>query len=227
MSTQHPQLWAALAAPFDPKEVKVRTQAGRQLSYVTARTVMNRLDAVLGPENWWNRYRPAGGASVLCALTVRLPDGSTVTKCDAGGFAGMADAGDDDKSGHSDALKRAAVLFGVGRYLYRDGVPTYAPPAGAEARVCKAPPAELAAEVLEAEVEDGTDGIPAEWGQDSPIGKDFYRWLAAEDRGRAGLMKAIQAEGRTRRWPVRIVSWDRPTVAAALAFAWDILCSVP
>jgi putative DNA primase/helicase len=46
-----------------------------------------------------------------------------VTKCDAGGYAGMADSGDDDKSGYSDAFKRAAVKFGVARYLYRDGVP--------------------------------------------------------------------------------------------------------
>ena len=37
----------------------------------------------------------------------------------------MADQGDDDKSGFSDAFKRAAVKFGVARYLYRDGVPGF------------------------------------------------------------------------------------------------------
>jgi hypothetical protein len=46
--TQHPDLFAALAAPFETEEVKVRSQTGRQLHYVTARTVMNRLDNVLG-----------------------------------------------------------------------------------------------------------------------------------------------------------------------------------
>src|SRR5206468_2281753 len=66
----------------------------------------------------------------LCRLTIRLPDGSELTKCDAGGYAGMADSGDDDKSGYSDAFKRAAVKFGVARYLYRDGVPTFARSAG-------------------------------------------------------------------------------------------------
>jgi hypothetical protein len=35
----------------------------------------------------------------------------------------MSDEGDDDKSGFSDAFKRAGVKFGIGRYLYRDGVP--------------------------------------------------------------------------------------------------------
>src|SRR5436305_3898406 len=123
--TQYPDLFAALAAPFESHEVKVRpAQGGRQLHYITARTAMNRLDSVLGPENWWDEYVP-GENSVLCRLTVRLPDGSTLTKADAGGYAGMPDSGDDDKSGYSDAFKRAAVKFGVGRYLYRDGVPSF------------------------------------------------------------------------------------------------------
>src|SRR5436305_14482685 len=122
--TQFPDLFAALAAPFEPQEVRVRSQAGRQLHYITARTAMNRLDDVLGPENWWDDYTP-GENSVLCRLTVRLPDGQVITKADAGGYAGMPDSGDDDKSGFSDAFKRAASKFGVARYLYRDGVPSY------------------------------------------------------------------------------------------------------
>jgi hypothetical protein len=126
--TSFPDLFAALSAPFDPTELKTRSApGGKQLTYITARTAMNRLDNVLGPENWWDTYTPHEN-SVLCALTVRLPDGSTLTKCDAGGYAGMADSGDDDKSGYSDAFKRAAVKFGVSRYLYRDGTPTFAAP---------------------------------------------------------------------------------------------------
>jgi len=56
--TQHPDLFAALAAPFESSEVKVRSQSGRQLHYITARTAMNRLDSVLGPENWYDEYFP-------------------------------------------------------------------------------------------------------------------------------------------------------------------------
>src|SRR3954447_528241 len=123
--TQYPDLFAALAAPFETHEVKIRaSQGGRQLHYITARTAMNRLDNVLGPENWWDEYVPLEN-SVICKLTLRLPDGSTVTKSDAGGYAGMADQGDDDKSGISDAFKRTAAKFGVARYLYRDGVPQF------------------------------------------------------------------------------------------------------
>jgi len=121
----HLDRWRALAAPFEPGEVRVRPQGARQLQYITARTVMNRLDNVLGPANWWDEYTPLEN-SVICRLTIRLPDGTTLTKSDAGGYAGMADSGDDDKSGFSDAFKRAAVKFGIGRYLYRDGVPRFA-----------------------------------------------------------------------------------------------------
>jgi hypothetical protein len=126
MATRYPDVFAALARPFDPGEVKTRSQAGRKFSYVTARTVANRLDEVIGPEAWWDDYQVVDNNSALCRLTIRLPDGSTVTKCDAGGAAGMADAGDDDKSMLSDAFKRAAARWGVGRYLYGDGVPRYA-----------------------------------------------------------------------------------------------------
>jgi hypothetical protein len=124
LSTRFAELFRALAAPFDSGEVKVRSHSGRQLHYITARSAMNRLDDVVGPANWWDDYIPSEN-SVLCRLSIRLPDGSTLTKSDAGGYAGMADQGDDDKSGYSDSFKRAAVKFGVARYLYRDGVPTF------------------------------------------------------------------------------------------------------
>ncbi len=121
--TKFPDLFNDLSEPFPRSEIKILPK-GKGLQYVTARTVMNRLDAVLGPENWWDEYVP-GADSVLCRLTVLLPDGRHLTKSDAGGYAGMADAGDDDKSGYSDAFKRAAVKFGVGRHLYNDGIPTF------------------------------------------------------------------------------------------------------
>jgi hypothetical protein len=124
LSTRFPEIFGVLAAPFDSGAVKTRKQAGRDLHYITARNVMNRLDDVVGPANWWDDYIPSEN-SVLCRLSIRLPDGSTLTKSDAGGYAGMADQGDDDKSGYSDSFKRAAVKFGVARYLYRDGVPTF------------------------------------------------------------------------------------------------------
>lgn len=122
--TLQADLFAALSFPFGAGEVKIREQAGRKLRYITARTVMNRLDDVVGPENWWDDFTPNAN-SVLCRLTIRFPNGECLTKADAGGYAGMADQGDDGKSGYSDAFKRAAVKFGIGRYLYNDGAPGF------------------------------------------------------------------------------------------------------
>jgi hypothetical protein len=147
--TDYLQIFAALAAPFRGSEIKARPQGNRQLQYITARTVMNRLDEVLGPERWWDEYQPLEH-SVICRLSIRLPDGSVLTKSDAGGYAGMTDQGDDDKSGFSDAFKRAAVKFGIGRHLYGDGVANLrgatAEPAAPPGRLAKvAAPAPAAA----------------------------------------------------------------------------------
>jgi hypothetical protein len=143
-------IFAALMAPFTGKdEVKTLPKAGKP-KYVTARTVMNRLDEVLGPQNWWDEYTTGGENSVLCRLTIRLPDGSTLTKCDAGGFAGMADHGDDDKSGYSDAFKRAALKFGVARYIRNDGVPDLSTviPVDTTPQAADRPPADTGSGIL-------------------------------------------------------------------------------
>ena len=127
IGTRYPEIFSALTEEFGPREVRTRMLGNRQLSYVTARTVMNRLDTVIGPENWWDEYTPLQNG-ILCKLTVRLPDGEEICKSDAGGHAGMSDEGDDEKSGFSDAFKRAAVKFGIGRHLYGEGFPRFSFP---------------------------------------------------------------------------------------------------
>jgi hypothetical protein len=73
---------------------------------------MRRLDAVVGPANWSFDFDVLSpdGKMVRGKLTVL-----GVTKCDAG-----EGSSEDEvlKSAVSDALKRAAVHFGIGRYLY-------------------------------------------------------------------------------------------------------------
>lgn len=112
----------ALAAPFPADHVRWKpgaTSGGRAmaLAYIDARMVMNRLDKVVGLVNWQDAYETLPDGSVLCKLSVRL-GGEWITKCDVGGQSGQPDEGDRDKAAHSEALKRAAVKFGVGRYLY-------------------------------------------------------------------------------------------------------------
>ncbi len=117
------QVMAALAEPFDPAEVKWKPQSVKgnralALCYIDARHVMDRLDAVLGSENWQDDYEVLPEGSVVCRLRLGI-GGHWITKTDVGSLSEQPDGGDRMKAAFSDALKRAAVKFGVGRYLYR------------------------------------------------------------------------------------------------------------
>lgn len=128
MSTKFPELFAALSAPFPPECIKTRPGgAGIKLSYITARVAQNRLDEVLGPENWRPEYEETKDG-VKCSLWLMMPDGNWLAKQDGGGFAAMKDESDTEKSGYSEAFKRAAAVWGIARYLYRDGIPKYERP---------------------------------------------------------------------------------------------------
>lgn len=114
---------AALAAPFEVGEVKFKPQAVKNnralaLAYVDARVIQDRLDEVLGVEGWQDEYQLLPDRSVVCKLTLKLGD-RWITKMDVGSPSEQPDGGDRLKAAFSDALKRAAVKFGVGRYLYR------------------------------------------------------------------------------------------------------------
>ncbi|WP_233578466.1 Rad52/Rad22 family DNA repair protein [Tautonia sociabilis] len=240
--TKFPDMFAALAAPFASHEVKVRQQAGRQLHYITARTAMNRLDSVLGPENWWDEYIPSDH-SVLCKLTIRLPDGSTLTKADAGGYAGMSDQGDDDKSGYSDAFKRAAVKFGVARYLYRDGVPEFVrdrvpgeelSSGEPQPTISSAPPAQSAEASSRREWPSrgsqsqgqgqgqsqgqgqGHGGAGGVVGSPPRSGRALFAWVKdQEQRHEVGLLQYLNKWGKLQDYPGRMVDWDSDQVANA------------
>jgi hypothetical protein len=113
----------ALANPFDPKEVKWKPQTAKgnramAVAYIDARLIQDRLDDVLGVEGWQDEYELLPDGSVMCRLRLRLGD-EWVTKMDVGSPSEQPDNGDRLKAAFSDSLKRAAVKFGVGRYLYR------------------------------------------------------------------------------------------------------------
>jgi hypothetical protein len=113
----------ALAAPFHPKDVKFKPQVVKNnrclaMAYIDARVIQDRLDEVLGVENWQDHYEFLPDGSVVCRL--RLKFGKRwITKADVGSPSDQPDSGDRVKAAVSDALKRAAVKFGIGRYLYR------------------------------------------------------------------------------------------------------------
>src|SRR5438105_10533872 len=112
-----------LSAPFEASEVRFKPQkvTGNKalaLAYVDARVIQDRLDDVLGVEGWQDKYECLPDGSVVCRLRLRL-GGAWVTKMDVGSPSEQPDEHDRLKAAFSDALKRAAVKFGIGRYLYR------------------------------------------------------------------------------------------------------------
>lgn len=110
-----------LSAEFPREDVHWRAQTltkdgtkALALAYLDARDVMDRLDDVCGPENWQSHFDETAKGRVICRLSIRV-DSEWVTKSDGAGDTAV----EGEKGGISDALKRAAVSWGVGRYLYR------------------------------------------------------------------------------------------------------------
>lgn len=114
-----PNLFLELFKPFEPNEIEWRVgstnkdkTSGLALAYVDSRAIMRRLDLVVGPLNWMDTYTVAD-KSIICNLTLKIgndwfskEDGSDQTDIEG------------TKGGIATALKRAAVKFGIGRYLY-------------------------------------------------------------------------------------------------------------
>lgn len=83
------------------------------LVYMDARDVMDRLDAVCGPHNWQDSYVESAKGRVICTISILIGD-QWVSKSDGAGDTAV----EGEKGGISDAFKRAAVKWGIGRYLY-------------------------------------------------------------------------------------------------------------
>jgi hypothetical protein len=110
-----------LAAEFPPEQVSWRVGStnsdktkGLALAYIDSRDVMERLDEVCTPACWGDEY-PVIGQTTLCKISIKCGD-EWVSKCDG---AGSTDV-EAEKGQLSDAMKRSAVKWGIGRYLYGD-----------------------------------------------------------------------------------------------------------
>lgn len=138
--TDAPDIFAQLAAPFPPDEVEWRVGStnrravenakkagenkkprGLPLCYIDARMVMERLDEVCGPSGWQCDYIPISNGTTCCRIGIKVGD-EWVWKANGAGATGDTSKDSEremaEKGAYSDAFKRAAVLFGVGRYLY-------------------------------------------------------------------------------------------------------------
>jgi hypothetical protein len=129
----------------------------------------------------------------------------------------MADSGDDDKSGFSDAFKRACAKFGVARYLYRDGVPAFVREREPATEVVAAAETQ-AAEPVAVPDRRRQDRVAAR--DDSPprSGRALFAWTKEqEQRHEVGLLKYLNGWAKLQDFPGRMVDWNADQVALAYA----------
>jgi len=112
-----------LKTPFQESDIEWRVQRsgiknGKPwafvLAYVTNRAIMERLDDVCSPECWKNEFTTGPDGGVLCGVSINVGN-EWVTKYDGADNTNIEAV----KGGLSGAMKRAAVQWGIGRYLYK------------------------------------------------------------------------------------------------------------
>ncbi|MGL5936810.1 MAG: Rad52/Rad22 family DNA repair protein [Cetobacterium sp.] len=108
-----------LEKPFLEDELEFRVGAtnpektkGLALAYVHARSIQNRLDEVVGIENWKVSYKEINGG-FLAKLELKI-NNEWIAKEDGAGTTDYEPI----KGGISCAFKRVASVWGIGRYLY-------------------------------------------------------------------------------------------------------------
>lgn len=114
----------------EPIPYKYRLQSAKYgkatiVSYIDSRAVQDRLDEVVGAHNWQDDYKVIDG-NLFCGIAINVNghiEGAPerwVTKTDVGTESNV----DKEKGNSSDSFKRAAVKWGIGRFLYSLGIIT-------------------------------------------------------------------------------------------------------
>jgi hypothetical protein len=128
-------LFAQLAVPFDPREIKWRVthtnrdgNRGAVIAFADPRAYTDRLNRLFTPTGWTRSYEVStvssvtrtkkdkliqtGKVLVTCTLTI------TGLGCHAGSGEEWADEENAMTAAEAQAFKRAASCYGLGRYLY-------------------------------------------------------------------------------------------------------------
>lgn len=111
-----------LREPFGGREIEWKIQVtsqdkqrGMAVAYMDARAVQKRLDETVGPFNWKNVYSLWHDNSQICGISIFYDERKEwVTKFDGAENSDFEPI----KGGLSDSFKRAASVWGIGRYLY-------------------------------------------------------------------------------------------------------------
>jgi len=104
---------------------KWRVQSSNQwgascVAYIDSRQVQDLLDEVVGVDRWQCRFSEHKG-NLFCEIGILTPIDKTLTwvwKSDCGTESQV----EKQKGEASDAFKRAAVMWGVGRFLYEQKI---------------------------------------------------------------------------------------------------------
>ena len=119
----------ALAAPFDPKDLKTRPgKAGMTFTYADVRAIDTRLDEVFSTMGWSFSWEVVDAANyVVRGRLIVTHEGLTKTIEEAG-YPNAAGRDEEPlKSSVTDSRRRAAAALGIGRSLYSPERGTQAP----------------------------------------------------------------------------------------------------
>lgn len=90
-------------------------QKGLAVPFITARAAQDRLDEVVGPNKWKNRFIEWKNGAQLCEILIFDDDTKEwIGKVDGSGDTDIEGI----KGGLSASFKRSASVWGIGRYLY-------------------------------------------------------------------------------------------------------------
>ncbi len=127
MDANYEEIMKRLREPFSSREIEWKIQVttkdktrGMAVAYMDARAVQKRLDEAVGPFNWKNVYSLWHDNAQICGISIfHMERKEWVTKFDGAENSDIEPV----KGGLSDSFKRAATVWGIGRYLYEmDGV---------------------------------------------------------------------------------------------------------
>ena len=137
MNPNETEFWRRLCAPFPAQSYRSRKgSGGKDWTYIPPRVLMNRLDDVLGPANWDTELQDTARGAII-TLHLRVPSYD-----DAGKYLGLklvsrtgsgafkSGNGGLDENGvmmgaETTAFRKVCSTFGIGRDLYREGMPMY------------------------------------------------------------------------------------------------------
>ena len=197
-----------LKSPFPYEDIDWKVQVtnkdktrGMAVPYLDSRAIQKRLDDAVGAMNWTNEFMLWQDKSQICGIGLYDAErGAWVMKYDGAENTDIEPV----KGGLSDSFKRAAVLWGIGRYLYdMESIWVEIEPSGKSYRIKKSEYDKLRRHYDES-VAALSDGAPApkaqsqnEAGQEPPETEDYNHIIkATSDSGKSVCLKLADKNGK-------------------------------